>query len=175
MKSCLIVYYSRTGVTNQAALALARECGADVEVLQPLRPYRNAGGFLRAAWEAEFRIPAPISTVQRRPSDYPFIVLGTPVWAGHMSAPMRTYIMQQRQHFHRVSLFCTMGGRGGRGGENTLDEMAALCHKAPIARLCLREQEVRTGHHVERLQALAAELGRLEPAPPAFGLGFSPI
>lgn len=172
MKSCLIVYYSRTGVTDQAALALARECGADVEVLQPLRPYRNVGGFLRAAWEAARRIPAPIATVQRRPSDYPFVVLGTPVWAGHMSSPMRTYIMQQRQHFHRVSLLCTMGGRGG---DKALDEMAALCHKAPIARLCLREQEVRTGHHVERLQALAAELGRLEPAPSVFDLGFSLI
>jgi len=172
MKSCLIVYYSRTGVTDQAVHALARECGADVEVLQPLRPYRNVGGFLRAAWEAARRIPAPIATVQRRPSDYPFVVLGTPVWAGHMSSPMRTYIMQQRQHFHRVSLLCTMGGRGG---DKALEEMAALCHKAPIARLCLREQEVRTGHHVERLQALAAELGRLEPAPPAFDLGFSPI
>lgn len=171
MKSCLIVYYSRTGVTDRAAHALAAECGADLEALQPLRPYRNAGGFLRAAWEAECHLPARIAAVQRRPSDYPFIVLGTPVWAGHMSAPMRTYIMQQRQHFHRVSLFCTMGGRGG---DKALDEMAALCHKAPMARLCLREQEVRTGRHVERLQALVSELGLHDTAQPAFDLGLSP-
>ena len=172
MKSCLIVYYSRTGATDRAAHALAKECGADLEALQPLRPYGNIGGFLRAGWEAARRIPAPIAPVQRRPSDYLFIVLVTPVWAGHMSAPMRTYIKQQRQHFHQVSLLCTMGGQGG---DKALDEMAALCHKAPMARLCLREQEVRTGHHVERLQALAAELGRLEPAPPVVSLGFSPI
>ncbi|MEG0885333.1 MAG: hypothetical protein RSH52_29235, partial [Janthinobacterium sp.] len=85
--------------------------------------------------------------------------------------PMRTYIMQQRQHFHRVSLFCTMGGRGG---DKALDEMAALCHKAPMARLCLREQEVRTGRHVERLQALVSELGLQDTALPAFDLGLSP-
>ena len=59
MKSCLIVYYSRTGVTDQAAHALAAACGADIEALQPLRSYRNAGGFLRAVWDAVRRIPRP--------------------------------------------------------------------------------------------------------------------
>ncbi len=165
MKSCLIIYYSRTGVTDRAAHDLATACGADIEALQALRPYRNAGGFLRAVWDAVRGNPAPIAATQRHPSDYPFIVLGTPVWAGHMSAPMRSYIVQQRQHFHRVGLFCTMGGRGG---DDALDEMAALCHSKPVARLCLREPEVRAGRHIDQLTALAAELGRLGPAPAAF-------
>ena len=172
MKSCLIVYYSRTGVTDQAAHALAAACGADIEALQPLRSYRNAGGFLRAVWDAVRRIPAPIAATQRHPSDYPFIVLGTPVWAGHVSAPMRSYIEQQRQHFHRLGLFCTMGGRGG---DDALDEMAALCHQEPIARLCLREHEVRSGHHIEQLTALAAELGRLEQRTPESATRLSPV
>lgn len=172
MKSCLIVYFSCTGVTAQAAQDLATACGADLEALQALRPYRKASGFLRAGWEAVCRIPAPIAAAQRHPSDYPFIVLGTPVWAGHMSAPMRSYIEQQRQHFHRVGLFCTMAGRGGK---DALDEMTALCHREAIASLCLREDAVRTGHHLEQIRALAAELGRLGQAPPAFEPGLSPI
>lgn len=164
MKSCLIVYYSRTGVTEAAALALARASGADVEALRPQHTYRNAFGFLRALWDAVHDVAAPIAPVRHNPADYPFIVLGTPVWAGRASAPMRSYILQQQHHFHRVAVFCTMGGRSG---DKAMHDMAILCHREPFARLCLREREIRTGCYLERITRFSAELGRLGEATPS--------
>ena len=162
MKTCLIVCYSRTGATEAAASALARASGADVEALQPQRGDRNACGFLRACCDAVRGVPAPIASIRHNPADYPFVVPGTPVWAGHVSAPMRSHILQQH-HFHRVAMFCTMGGRGG---EQVLSEMAILSHREPFARLCLREQERRTGGYLQHITDFTAEPGWFEDAAP---------
>lgn len=43
MKSCLIVYYSRSGTTARIA-ALAQACGADLERIQDLQPRAGAAG-----------------------------------------------------------------------------------------------------------------------------------
>lgn len=162
MKACLIVYYSRSGVTAQVANALARACGADLEQINDLRPRHGVAGYLRSAWEALRQRPASIQPPRHRPADYPFVVLGTPIWAGHMSAPMRSYIMQQREHFRHVALFCTMGGSGG---ESVLTAMADLCNKLPAATLCLRQADVLADRHHAALEAFAHQLPAIKKEP----------
>lgn len=159
MKRYLIVYYSRTGITAQVAGALARACGADLEQIHDTRPRAGFGGYLRSAWEALRQMPGDIVPPQHRPADYPFVVLGTPVWAGQISAPMRSYILQQRGHFRRVGLFCTMGGSGG---QRVLDAMADLCNKLPVASLALRQSDVLAGGHITALAGFAKELEQLQ-------------
>ena len=154
MKLCLIVYYSRTGVTAKVANALAQACGADIERLQDLRPRDGAAGFLRSAWQGWRKLPGEIAPPQRRPADYPFILLGTPVWAGQMSAPMRAYILRQREHFRRIGLFCTAGG----DGQDALTSMAEMCNKLPIASMCLRQSDVLSGRYQQALADFASEL-----------------
>jgi len=166
MKSCLIVYYSRSGVTDRVARALALACGADLERIRDVRPRTGPGGYLRSAWQALRGLPDEIAAPLHDPSAYELVVLGTPVWAGHMSAPMRGYILCQREHFHRVAMFCTMGGSGG---QNTVYAMAELCDKFPAASLCLRQQEVLAGRDAAAVAGFAAELtaaGSATPWPP---------
>jgi len=163
MKTCLIVCYWRTSATEAAASVLDRASGTDVEALQPQRGDRNACGFLRALWDAVRGVPAPIASIRQNPADYPFVLPGSPVWAGHVSAPTRSHILQQH-HFHRVAMFCS---RGGRGGEQVLSEMAILSHREPFARLCLRKQEIRTGGYLQHITDFTAEPGWFEDAAPA--------
>lgn len=139
MKPCLIVYYSRSGVTGRLAQALARACDADLEAIEDVRPRHGAAGYARSAWEALRGTPAPVAPPRHHPADYPLVVLGTPVWAGHMSSPMRGYLLQQRVHLRRIALFCTMGGSGGAG---VLTAMADLCNQLPVATLCVRQRDV---------------------------------
>jgi flavodoxin len=155
MKLCLIVYYSRTGVTAKVATALAQTCGADVERLQDLRPRDGASGFLRSAWQGLCKLPGDIAPPQRRPSDYPFILLGTPVWAGQMSAPMRSYLLRQREHFRRIGLFCTASGGDN---QDALTSMAEMCNKLPVASMCLRQSDVLSGRYQQALADFASEL-----------------
>jgi flavodoxin len=155
MKLCLIVYYSRTGVTAKVANALARTCGADLEQIRDIRPRSGIAGYWRSAWQALRGLPAEIAPPRHHPADYPFVVLGTPVWAGNISAPMRSYILQQREHFRRIGLFCTMGGSGG---QDVLTTMAAMCNKLPVASLCLRQSDVLSELHAPALADFANQL-----------------
>lgn len=155
MNLCLIVYYSRTGVTAKVATALAQTCGADLERLHDLHPRDGAAGFLRSAWQGLRKLPGEITPPQRHPADYPFVLLGTPVWAGQMSAPMRSYLLRQREHFRRIGLFCTMGGRDG---QNVLTSMAEMCNKLPVASMCLRHGDVLSGNYRQALADFANEL-----------------
>jgi flavodoxin len=159
MKPCLIVYYSRTGATAKVANALALACGADIERLQDLRPRDGAAGFLRSAWQGWRKLPGEIAPPQRRPADYPFILLGTPVWAGQMSAPMRSYILRQREHFRRVGLFCTAGGGDG---QDVLTSMADMCNKLPVASMSLRQSDVLSEHYRQALADFASELAIIQ-------------
>lgn len=164
MKKCLIVYYSRTGVTAKVAKELAQACGADLEQIIDRDQREGLAGYLRSAWQALRRRHADIAAPLHHAGDYPLIVLGTPVWAGHMSAPMRSYIAQQRAQFRNVGLFCTMGGSGG---PDVLDAMAELCGTAPLARLCLRQRDVLADRHRQALHPFAEKLVVRAPAEPA--------
>lgn len=155
MKLCLIVYYSRTGVTAKVATELARRCGADLERIQDRRPRDGAAGYLRSTWEALRKVPADIAPPRHRPADYPFIVLGTPVWAGQMSSPMRSYILRQREQFRRVAMFCTMAGSDG---QNVLTSMAEMCNKLRVAGMCLRRDDVLAGREADELEEFANQL-----------------
>lgn len=169
MKLVLIVYYSRSGVTAKVAAALAQACGADLERIQDVRPRTGMAGYLRSAWQALRRQPADITPAVHRPADYAFVILGTPVWAGRMSAPMRSYIMQQREHFRHIGLFCTMGGSGD---PDVLTAMAELCNKLPVASMSLRQRDVLGDAHLPALAGFADELAvardsELESAAPS--------
>lgn len=139
MKSCLVVYYSRTGITQAVASRIAAECGCDIDPIRETRTRRGLPGYLRSGYEALAGKLPPIESPARNPADYQLVILGTPVWAGRVSAPMRSYLHANAARLPRVAAFCTMGGSGG---DKVLDEIAALCGKAPVARLALSDREI---------------------------------
>lgn len=44
------------------------------------------------------------------PSNYDLLIIGTPIWSSNLSAPVRTYITQNRGKFHNLAFFITAGG-----------------------------------------------------------------
>lgn len=159
MRNCLVVCYSRTGWTAGVGREIAALCGGDFEQIREARGRAGTFGFLRSALEGRFGRAAPILPAEKNPADYTHIILGTPVWAGRMAAPMRSYLLHYRKQFHRVSLFCTMGGRGG---EQTLAEMAALCGREEAVKLVLRDEAIRQGRHRSSLPALLRQPGGVQ-------------
>lgn len=57
-------------------------------------------------------------------------MIGTPVWVGTISTPVRTYILQYTNLLRKVAFFCICGsGSNGR----TFRDMESLCGVEPIA------------------------------------------
>lgn len=142
MTRTLIVFYSRTGHVRAVAKVIADACGADLEEIRDVRARHGMFGWLRSAREARRRDLPEIAALQHNPADYDLIVLGTPVWASAMASPMRSFLSKQGPRCRAIALFCTMGGRGG---DTTLETIASLCGKKPVARMILRDAELKPG------------------------------
>jgi flavodoxin len=154
----LIVYYSRTGHTEQVARELAARCLADTDrILDDGIDRHGAWGYLRSGWQAACRTLPAIGAPTQNPDDYDLVVLGTPVWNWGLSAPMRTYARQHAHQFRQVAFFCT---EGGAGAQRVFDELQRLCGKPPKATLVVKEQALDPARHA---QALADFVAQLEP------------
>jgi flavodoxin len=151
----LVAYYSWTGHTQQIAEAIAAAIGADVEAIREARPRAGALAYLRSIWEALRAKPAPILAPAKDAAAYDLVVLGTPVWAGRMASPLRTYIEQQGGKLLRVAVFCT---EGGASGEKAIAQVAALCGKQPVASLIVTERDLKSGDYRQKAQEFVKAL-----------------
>lgn len=161
MKPALVVYFSRTGYTKRVADRIAQAVGGDCEPIKERSGRTGFLGYWRSAREALRKTAADIEQSSANPHDYPLIVLGTPVWAGNMSSPMRAYIARHRRDFGRVALFCT---QGGSGGEKVLRAMAGLCERSPVATACFNDSEIDRDLLGVKLQAFMAALAQRKAA-----------
>jgi len=136
----LVVFYSRTGNTRRVAQSLARELGAETEKIT--EPVSRTGfrGFFSSGRDAFMKRLTPIEPLSFDPAGYDLLVLGTPVWAGTMASPVRTFLQQNAGKLKNVAFFCTLGGGGH---ERPLRHMEELAGKKPLATLALREKELK--------------------------------
>jgi hypothetical protein len=89
------------------------------------------------------------------PSDYDIVVLGTPVWAGNMSSPLRSYVAAHKAQMKRVAFFCT---QGGSGAEKVFRDLAQLCGQSPLATLAVNDRELNGRTYAQHLERFAAAI-----------------
>jgi menaquinone-dependent protoporphyrinogen IX oxidase len=157
MAKILVVYYSRTGHTRRIAQELAARCGADLEEIRD--PTKRAGvfGFMRCGFEAIREKLAPIAPATTDVGRYDLVVLGTPVWASHVSSPMRSFVKAQAAQLKRIAVFCT---QGGNGGPKVVAQIAALCGKDAVATLVLNEADIEKTRYAAQLDGFAAAIAK---------------
>jgi len=135
----LVVFYSRTGTTKKVAEKLAENLSAESEEIIDTLDRSGIMGYLYSGRDAMRRRLAKIKAPQKNPADFDLVIIGTPIWAWNVSAPVRTYLTQQREKLPQVAFFCTMGGSGYK---KVFREMYKIIRKKPIAVLSLTERDV---------------------------------
>lgn len=138
----LVVFYSRTGTTRRAASALAEMLDADVEEIVVTRDRAGPFGYLRSLVEAINQKPAEIVAAKRDPSAYDLVVIGSPVWAGCVSSPVRAYLVANQRRLPRVAFFCSFAQRGA---DSALTQMRTLARKSPLAECRVTPRETLHG------------------------------
>lgn len=149
----LVAYYSRTGTTRTVAEALADTLNADIEAITSTTTEGKGTG--RLVLHTLLKTHAEISPTTKDPSSYDLVVIGTPVWAGNMSTPIRTYLEKNKDAFRNVAFFCTY--RGTRS-EKALKSMESLCGKTAVGTLDILERDVKSGEYAERMKRFATTL-----------------
>lgn len=170
MARTLVVFFSRTGTTRTVAKRLASQLDADLEEI--VDPTRRTGlvGWLRSGLEARRGWRAPIAP-GRPCGDYGLVVIGTPMWAGCLSSPVRAYLRQHRAELGDVAFFCT---RGGRGDHQVFSQMEAEVGRAPVATLTVREADLHTSPSRRAVEAFVARLRGAQPPATSSGPGPQP-
>jgi flavodoxin len=150
----LVVHYSRTGNTEKVAAELAQALGADTETIIDHKNRKGPIGWLTAGRDSTKKIAAQIDEPKKDPSAYELVVIGTPVWAWTVSAPVLAYLNRFSGKFPEVAFFLTYDGNM----EKTFDEMAAAAGRKPKATLAIHAKELKSGEHVEKIKQFAAKL-----------------
>jgi menaquinone-dependent protoporphyrinogen IX oxidase len=153
----LVVFFSRTGTTRTLASTLARMLSADLEEICDLTERRGASGYLHCLVDSWRRRSAEIVPTGLDTAQYDLVVVGTPVWAGSVSAPVRAYLLENHLKFRHVAFFCSFGGLGS---EAAFDEMRVLAGKAPVAQCKVRAAEVQRGVAAASMALFVGELKR---------------
>ena len=121
----LIVYYSLEGNTQWAAEKLAERLGADTLRLVPKAAYPDRGfkKFLFGGKSAVMKEAPELESYEVDITQYEQIVLATPVWAGTLTPPLRSFIQREDLSGKRLALVASsMGGSPGK----TFEHLKAL-------------------------------------------------
>jgi len=153
----LVVFYSLTGTTRNLAFAIAEALKCDVEEIIETKRRKGIPGFLRACYEARLKKPVPIKDTTFCPELYDLVIIGTPVWAGTISSPARTYIQNNKERFKNIAFFCTAKSSGINGA---LAEMERTSGKKAIAQIGIRTRDIKSGEYINKLKDFLARISK---------------
>jgi len=156
----LVVYYSRSGVSERVARYLAGKLAADFDVIRPQANYRGANGFRRGVWHSILgRMPKVAH--DKDPSRYRLVIVGSPVWAGKLSAPARSYLKANHGRISTLAAFCVSGS--GQRYPNVFRAVERLSERPLAASTALAERDVTGGALGPALAPFLASLRTGEP------------
>ncbi len=138
----LVLYYSKTGHTEELARYIQKKTNADMAQISPVTPYPSD-------YDETVRISRlelltgrrnPVQPLSVRLQQYDSIFLGTPLWWGTLAVPVLQLLTQHPLEGKRVLPFSTNAG-GNR--DKIFDDLLLLCPKADVhAPLALRAGEL---------------------------------
>ena len=150
----LVVYYSRKGHTAQIAELIAKELGADIDIIVDKKDRGGLPGWLGAGKESMKDIPANLEEPKCDPAGYGLVVIGSPIWAGKISTPARAYLRRYAGKFPAVAFFISCSG----DNEGMFEYMATLAGKAPKATMFVPNKEQKAGAHVAKVKEFVGKL-----------------
>ena len=171
----LVVYYSRTGTTRRVATESAALGQWDLEPVIDMKPRNNLFGYTRSMFDSLFGRSTELAAPRHNPAEYELVIVGTPVWNGAVSAPIRTWLQDWAGRLPTLAFFAT---EKRRGAERAFRQMAALAGSTPIITLELTARDAESGPLGPRLVPLIATVRAAvgatqaavrspEPLPPA--------
>jgi hypothetical protein len=115
-------------------------------------------GFMRSGYQAYRQKPSKINPITSRVKSFDIVIVGTPVWAGRLSSPVRAFLIKHGKGLQKVAFFCT---KASSEASKVFGAMESLAGKAPVAILDLKREEVDKHRYYKKLNDF---LGRIRSA-----------
>ena len=160
-KKCLVVYFSVSGFTKKLAKELSRTLSSDIEEIKTLDIYSGFFGYQRALLQAVFNRQPQIKKLKHNPADYDLVIVGSPVWGGSISGPVRTFLNEHKDNFKEIAFFLTQGGQYGRS--QVIKQMENICGKPEMANFAVSDKELNDGSFTKKVALFVSELKEKMP------------
>lgn len=107
-----IVFYSMHGNVRYVSEKVAKELGADLIELKPVKAYPDKGAmqFLWGGSAVTFKKKPDLEPYSFNASDYDLVIIGTPVWASNFTPPLRTFFENNDLAGKKIAVIATSGG-----------------------------------------------------------------
>lgn len=116
MKKTLVIYYSFEGSTKKLAETISSELNADIMEIKPVNE-RQGKGFSKYFWggsEVVMGKKPELLPHEKNIDDYDLIIVGSPIWAGNYSPPIKTILEGDYIRNKEVVYFYTHDGGPGK-------------------------------------------------------------
>lgn len=154
-KRILVVYYSRTGTTKNISKIIGEKLSCRMEEIYDVKNRKGLIGFLTGGKEGFKKHMTVIKPIKKDPSMYDLIIIGTPVWASHISPAIRTYISENWRKFKNVAFFYT---QKGSSSNMVFSDMIELIGKKPVATLQIDGKDLKDESYIDKVQNFANEV-----------------
>ena len=148
MSDVLCLYYSRSGQTKAAMWEIAGALDGELVEINDGVDRSGFRGYVRAGMEAMRRSTRPLQPIQTaRPlEEYRLVIVGTPVWAGRCSSPVRGFLKRRGLEMERVAYVLTR--QSSRRYEEIYQQMDRYTAKEHLFGVSLRPDD--TGYEFWR-------------------------
>ncbi|KPK64556.1 hypothetical protein AMJ83_02315 [candidate division WOR_3 bacterium SM23_42] len=137
----LVIYYSRTGTTKRLARMISHRLNYDCEEIRSIESYKGIFGCIKAARQDVSSTLPSLCPLEHDPAVYENVILGTPVHASRMAAPVRSFLTSNKDKLKNLALFIT---HQGSECESTARGIEDLVGTKTVAQLCVRASELDT-------------------------------
>ncbi|MBE6939871.1 MAG: hypothetical protein E7457_03535 [Ruminococcaceae bacterium] len=142
MSDVLCIYYSRSGRTKKVMTEIAQALDAELVAIRDGQDRSGWKGYLRSGMEAMGRATRPIRPLntEKTLEEYRLVLVGTPVWAGRCSSPVRALLKRRGLELSRVGYVLTRDME--RKYEEIYEQMDLYTAKEHLLGVSLRPGDV---------------------------------
>ena len=151
----LVVFYSRTGNTKMIAESIADSLNCDIEEIEDSEKRSGIIGYIKSGYEAARDKLSVIKQPKYDPSQYELLIIGTPVWAGKMAVPVKSYLEMNKDKIPLLACFCTCGNSGI---DNTLKSIGEYVNITPMASFGLNSSNIKNGEYSSVIEKFIQDL-----------------
>lgn len=107
-----VVFYSLSGNTQAAAKEIAEGIAADLIELKLVKPFptEKSKQLALGGMQAMFGMKPAIQELSKNIKEYDVLILGTPIWAGTIAAPVHSFLNKYQVLDKIVAVFTFSGG-----------------------------------------------------------------
>jgi flavodoxin len=124
----LIAYYSFTGNNETLARALQLKMNCDIYKITEIKKRKAITILFDIAFRRLPKVAKPTTTLDH----YDHIIFCSPIWNGKIASPLKSFLINEKDHIQQYSFITICGGRSGQDRWIN-DELKKVTEKTPVS------------------------------------------